>query len=42
MTKTQFVQGLEKNDPLVREVTADHILLKGIDDFCEILWRYYA
>ncbi len=42
MTKSQFVRGLEKNDPLVREVTADHILLKGIEDFCEILWRYYA
>ncbi len=42
MTKSQFIEGLEKNDPLVREVTADHVLLKGIDDFCEILWRYYA
>ncbi len=42
MTRRQFIQGLEKSDPLVREVTADHILLKGIDDFCEILWRYYA
>ncbi len=42
MTRGQFIQGLEKNDPLVREVASDHILLKGIDDFCDILWRYYA
>ncbi|MGQ9718233.1 MAG: nucleotidyltransferase domain-containing protein [Nitrososphaerales archaeon] len=40
--KKQFLEGLKSNDPLVREVVSNHILLKGIDDFCDIMWRYYA
>jgi predicted nucleotidyltransferase len=40
--KRQFIDGLKNNDPLVREVVSDHLTLKGIDDFCEIMWRYYA
>ncbi|MGO9643755.1 MAG: nucleotidyltransferase domain-containing protein [Candidatus Bathyarchaeia archaeon] len=38
----QFLKGLRQNDPLIREVVANHVVLKGIDQFCEILWRYYA
>jgi predicted nucleotidyltransferase len=41
-TKRQFVKGLEEGDPLVREVVSNHIVLRGLDDFCEIMWRYYA
>ncbi|NWG09879.1 MAG: nucleotidyltransferase domain-containing protein [Nitrososphaerales archaeon] len=40
--KKRFLEGLKSNDPLVREVVSNHILLKGIDDFCDIMWRYYA
>lgn len=38
----QFLRGLRENDPLVREVAANHVILKGIDQFCELMWRYYA
>ncbi|MGI0088380.1 MAG: nucleotidyltransferase domain-containing protein [Nitrosotalea sp.] len=40
--KTQFFKGLHNNDPLVREVVANHIILKGIDEFCDMMWRYHA
>ncbi len=38
----QFLNGLMDNDPLMMEVVSNHIVLKGIDDFCEIMWRYNA
>jgi predicted transcriptional regulator len=41
-TRGQFLKGLEEGDPLVREVVSNHILLRGLDDFCEIMWRHYA
>ena len=40
--KTQFFNGLQNKDPLVNEVVSNHIILKGIDQFCEIMWRYHA
>jgi len=40
--KMQFLRGLERRDPLVKEVVSDHVALKGIDDFCDILWYFYA
>ena len=40
--KTQFFNGLKNKDPLVNEVVSNHIILKGIDQFCEIMWRYYV
>ncbi len=40
--RKQFVKGLEDNDPLISEVVSNHVLLKGVDDFCDIMWRYYA
>ena len=40
--KTQFMNGLRNKDPLVNEVVSNHIILKGIDEFCEIMWRYYV
>ncbi len=40
--KKRFLKGLEDGDPLIREVVSDHIILKGIDDFCDIMWRYHA
>ena len=40
--KTQFFNGLQNKDPLVNEVVSNHIILKGIDQFCEIMWRYHV
>ena len=42
MTEQQFSNGLILNDPLIMEVVANHIILKGIDNLCNMLWRYYA
>jgi len=41
-TEEQFSKGLMNNDPLIREVIANHIILKGIDNICDIMWQYYA
>lgn len=41
-SRKQFLDGLKNADPLVREVALAHITLKGADDFCTILWEYYA
>lgn len=42
LSKKEFLEGLMTNDPLMMEVTLNHIVLKGIDDFCDVMWRYYA
>ena len=41
-SREQFMKGLENNDPLVREAVSEHFVLKGVDDFCDFMWRYYA
>jgi len=41
-TRRQFLKGLENGDALVREVISNHVVLKGIDQFCDTMWRYYA
>ncbi len=41
-TKRQFLNGLEEGDPLIREVVSNHIVLRGVDDFCNLMWLYYA
>lgn len=38
----QFLESLRQNDPLAREVVASHVILKGADEFCNIMWQYYA
>jgi predicted nucleotidyltransferase len=40
-TEKMFLEGLASKDPLINEVVANHIILKGIDPICNILWRYY-
>lgn len=40
--RKEFQQGLEDKDPLLMEVILNHIVLKGIDNFCELMWRHYA
>ncbi len=42
VSEKQFSNGLENNDPLIMEAVANHIILKGIDSLCNMLWRYYA
>ncbi|MBU4245960.1 MAG: nucleotidyltransferase domain-containing protein [Nanoarchaeota archaeon] len=41
-SKQQFLNGLKNADPLISEVALGHITLKGMDDFCDILWDFYA
>jgi predicted nucleotidyltransferase len=41
-TEEQFQRGLQNNDPLISEIIANHILLKGIDTICSIMWRHHA
>lgn len=41
-SEKQFLNGLANNDPLIAEVIASHITLKGIDNLCKMLWRNYA
>lgn len=36
----QFLNGLKKNDPLITEVISNHIVLKGADNLCDIVWLY--
>jgi predicted nucleotidyltransferase len=42
MSEEQFTNGLVVKDPLVQEIATNHIILKGIDNYCNMLWRYYA
>lgn len=39
--RTQFEKSMREKDPLVSEVLSDHVVLKGVDDFCDIMWRYH-
>lgn len=41
-TAERFVEGLQGGAPLVRESVAGHVILKGIEAFCDLLWDYYA
>lgn len=40
--REQFLKGLQDKNPLLMEVVSNHIVLKGADEFCDIMWRYYA
>lgn len=41
-TKEKFLEGLQNNDPLILEIAANHIIIKGIDTICNAMWLYYA
>lgn len=41
-TKVEFMQGLRSGDPLIREVASNHIVLRGTEDFCKLMWKYYG
>jgi len=40
MDKAWFLKGLGIGDPLITEVVSNHILLKGIDEFCSLMWQH--
>lgn len=40
-SRSKFSNGLKNRDPLINEVVSNHIILKGADKFCDIMWRYY-
>lgn len=40
--KSRFLEGLYSQEPLMMEVVANHIVLKGADEFCDMMWQYYA
>lgn len=40
--KKQFLNGLMENDPLIKEVVSNHIVIKGVDNLVEIMWRYHG
>lgn len=41
-SRQQFLEGLKNNDPLIKEVVSNHIILKGADEFSDIMWYYHA
>ena len=40
--EAEFVKGFARGDPLIREVVSDHIILKGIDSFVNMMWHVHA
>lgn len=36
-----FTEGLNNGDALIMEIVKNHIILKGADSVCDILWNYY-
>ena len=40
--RQQFLNGLKNKDPLIHEIIFNHVVLKGADTVCDILWEYYA
>ena len=40
--RQQFLEGLRNNDPLIKEVVSNHIILKGAGEFSDIMWCYHA
>ena len=41
-TEKEFLTGLEKSDRLLNEVVLNHVVLKGTDTFCDLMWEYSA
>ena len=42
MDPPRFLEGLRQKDPLVMEIAANHVVLKGADEFCNLMWQHYA
>lgn len=41
-SRQQFLEGLRNNDPLIKEIVSNHIVLKGADQFSDIMWCHHA
>lgn len=41
-TQTRFAEMLRRDSPLAGEILANHITLKGADEFCRAAWKKYA
>ena len=41
-TQARFAGMLRRNSPLAGEILANHITLKGADEFCRAAWKKYA
>lgn len=41
-TQARFAEMLRRGSPLAGEILANHITLKGADDFCRAAWKKYA
>jgi predicted nucleotidyltransferase len=42
LTIEQFNMGLRNGDILIREVVANHIVIRNADQFVTLLWRQYV
>lgn len=40
--RQQFQDRLRANDPLAREIVSNHVILRGADEFCQMMWRDYV
>ena len=38
----KFLMGLMDNDPLIKEVISNHVVIKGAEELVEIMWRYHG
>jgi predicted nucleotidyltransferase len=41
-SRQQFLKGLQNNDPLIKEIVSNHIILKGADEFSDIMWCHHT
>lgn len=41
-TQARFAEMLRRGSPLAGEILANHITLKGAEDFCRVAWKKYA
>ena len=41
-SRQQFLGGLQNNDPLIKEIVSNHVILKGADEFSDIMWCHHA
>jgi predicted nucleotidyltransferase len=42
MDPEAFKEGIMRRDPLVVEILSNHVVLKGVESFCEAIWDYHA
>jgi predicted nucleotidyltransferase len=40
--EAEFLKRFARGDPLMREVVSNHVILKGIDSFVNMMWRIHV